>query len=80
MRKFQFIGNHSLCKPSERFTLEVEENEFEMMKKGEMTSFSGVVIEAGNKSFYQIGYQSHKFVNPYFEMKAYGWPVFVLIK
>ena len=80
MRKFQFIGNRSPCKPSERFTLEVKEEEFEMMKKGETNCFSGVVIESGSKAPHGIGYQSNKFVNPYVEMKQWGWPVFVLIR
>ena len=79
MRKFQYIGNHSLCKPSERFTLEVEESEFEMMKKGESTTFAGVIIEAGNKALHQVGHKSYKFCNPFYEMKTYGWPVFVKI-
>lgn len=80
MRKFQYIGNHELCKPSERFTLEVEEQEFEVMKKGEMNCFTGIVVDAGNKAPHQIGHKSYKFVNPYYEMKMWGWPVFVLIK
>jgi hypothetical protein len=79
MRKFQYIGNCSLCKTSEMFTLEVEEQEFEMMKKGEMTNFTGTVIEAGKKSSCQVGYRSYKWCNPFFEMKTYGWPVFVKV-
>jgi len=79
MKKFQYIGNHSICSPSERYTLEVEDQEFEMMRKGEMTAFTGTVIEAGKRAPYGVGYRSWQFVNPYVEMKSYGWPVFVKI-
>lgn len=68
-----------MCRPSERFTVEVEEGEYQRIKDGVTTFFSGTVVEAGNKATWDIGYKSNSFINPYYEMKVYGWPVFVKV-
>lgn len=75
-----YVGNLDFSSnASQRFIISVTDEVYQKAKK-DNKNISGIVVAAGHKSVYSCGYESPNWVNPFDEMKVFGYPVFIKIR